>query len=65
MSSLKNAPTVKDLITDMRHLSQEDQQRLASAVLSERTLEAFVEEIDDQLSCERATTEGSPEEFTP
>lgn len=65
MSSLKTASTVKDLIAEMSQLSPKDQRSLASAVLKERTLEAFVEELEDQLSCERAVTEGGPEQFTP
>ena len=64
MSSVETAPTVKNLIAEMRQLSQEEQRSLASAVLSDRTLEAFVEELEDQLSCERAGTEGKPEKFT-
>ncbi|HZI60765.1 MAG TPA: hypothetical protein VFD62_08635 [Pyrinomonadaceae bacterium] len=65
MSSVKTTPSVKDLIAEMGQLSQEDQRSLANAVLNERTLEAFVEELEDQLSCERAVTEGGPEQFTP
>jgi len=65
MSSVKTTPSVKALIAEMGQLSQEDQRSLANAVLNERTLEAFVEELEDQLSCERAVTEGGPEQFTP
>ena len=65
MSSVDTAPTVKNLIAEMRQLSQEEQRNLASAVLGERNLEAFVEELEDQLNCERAATEGSPEKFNP
>ena len=65
MSSVKIAPTVKDLIAEMSQLSPEDQRNLASAVLNERTLEAFVEELDDQLTSERAATEGGSEPFIP
>lgn len=65
MSSLETAPTVKNLIAEMRQLSQEEQRNLAGAVLGEEDLEAFVEELEDQLSCERATTEGNPEKFNP
>jgi hypothetical protein len=64
MSIVKTAPTVQDLIAEMGQLSQDDQRTLANAVLNERTLEAFVEEIEDQLSCERAVTEEGPEQFT-
>lgn len=65
MSTVEIAATVKNLIAEMRQLTQEEQRSLASAVLGEQTLEAFVEELEDQLSCERATTEGNPEQFTP
>jgi hypothetical protein len=65
MSIVKTGPTVKDLVAEMGQLSQDDQRSLASAVLNEPTLEAFVEELEDQLSCERAVTEGGPEPFTP
>ena len=64
MASVETAPTVKNLIAEMRQLSQQEQRTLANAVLSERTLEAFVEELEDQLSCERAATEGNPDKFT-
>jgi hypothetical protein len=64
MSSVETAPTIKNLVAEMRQLSQEEQRSLASAVLGERNLEAFVEELEDQLSCERATDE-PPEQFTP
>lgn len=63
MTSLKTAPSVENLVDEMRQLSEAEQRSLASAVLKERTLEAFVEEIEDQLSCERAATEKSPEQF--
>ena len=63
MSSVETAPTVNNLIAEMRQLSEEQQRSLASAVLADRTLEAFVEELEDQLSCERAATEESPEQF--
>lgn len=64
MSSIKTAPTVENLVDKMRQLSEAEQRSLANAVLKERTLEAFVEEIEDQLSCER-TTEEMPEQFNP
>lgn len=65
MSNLKIAPTIENVIDDLRQLSEAEQRSLASAVLKERMLEAFVEEIEDQLSCERAATEKSPEKFKP
>jgi hypothetical protein len=65
MTSIKIVPTVENLVQEIRQLSVAEQRSLASAVLKERTLEAFVEEIEDQLSCERAATEESPEQFKP
>ena len=48
----------------MRELSEEEQRSLAGVVLQDRKLEAFVEELDDHLSCE-TEAEGSLELFTP
>ena len=45
----------------MHQLSEDDQRSLAALVLEDRKLEAFVEELEDHLSCERATEEGSTE----
>jgi len=45
----------------MHQLSEEEQRSLAAAVLQDRKLEAFVEELEDHLMCERAVEEGSPE----
>ena len=64
MSNVEIAPTVKNLINEMRQLCEEDQRSLANAVLGERTLEAFVEELEDQLSCERSVTEDGRDQFT-
>jgi hypothetical protein len=49
----------------MRQLSEEEQRTLAGAVLQDRKLEAFVEELDDHLSCERSSAEASAELFQP
>jgi hypothetical protein len=65
MIKVETAPSVESLIAEMRQLSEEEQRTLAGAVLQERKLEAFVEELDDHLNCERSSSEGSPELFKP
>ena len=64
MSRVNTLPSVESIIEEMQHLSQDQQRALAAAVLQDRRLEAFVEEIEDQLSCEQAVAEGSAELFT-
>ena len=58
-----NSTTIENIVGKMQQLSDEDQRTLAAMVLKDRKLEAFVEELEDQLSCERATEEGSIELF--
>jgi hypothetical protein len=65
MINVETAPKVESLIAEMRQLSEEEQRTLAGAVLQEEKLEAFVEELDDHLNCERSAAEGSLELFTP
>lgn len=65
MINIETAPKVESLIAEMRELSEDEQRSLAGAVLQDRKLEAFVEELDDHLNCEKATAEGSLELFTP
>lgn len=65
MINIETAPKVESLIAEMRQLSEDEQRSLAGAVLQDRKLEAFVEELDDHLNCEKATAEGSLELFTP
>ena len=66
MIKVETAPRVENLIAEMRQLSEEEQRTLAGAVLQERKLEAFVEELDDHLSCERSSSsEESAELFQP
>ena len=64
MSRVKSLPSVESIVAEIQHLTDEDQRALAAAVLQDRNLEAFVEELEDQLSCERAVAEGSAELFT-
>jgi len=65
MINVETAPKLESLMAEMRELSEEEQRTLAGAVLQDRKLEAFVEELDDHLSCERSAEEGSLELFTP
>ena len=65
MIKVETAPGVESLIAEMRQLSEQEQRTLAGAVLQERGLEAFVEELDDHLSCERSSAEGLAEPFKP
>jgi hypothetical protein len=63
MSKVKSAPSIQSIVDEMQELSEKDQRALAGAVLKERKLEAFVEELEDHLNCERAEEEGSTELF--
>jgi len=46
---------LEQILENMHQLSGDEQRALANRVLNDRALEAFVEELDDQLACE---TEG-------
>ena len=63
MATLESTLSIEQLLDNMRALSDEDKRALAAAVLNDRKLEAFVEELDDQLACEKATEEGPPQPF--
>ena len=63
MATLESTLSIEQLLVNMRALSDEDKRALAAAVLNDRKLEAFVEELDDQLACEKATEEGPPQPF--
>jgi hypothetical protein len=63
MSRVNTSSSVENIIHKMHELSEEEQRALAAVVLEDRKLEAFVEELEDHLSCEDATEEGSPELF--
>jgi hypothetical protein len=64
MSKVKTAPTIENIIDEMHQLSEDDLRMLAGAILEDRQLEPFVEELEDHLRCERAADEGPPERFT-
>jgi len=54
---------IQDIVDEMLQLSENEQRALAAAVVEDRKLEAFVEELADHLSCESAIEEGSTELF--
>ena len=64
MTDVEKAEKIESVAARMRELSEEEQRSLAGVVLQNRKLEAFVEELDDHLSCE-TEAEGSLELFTP
>ena len=61
MSRVNIASSIENIVDEMHQLSETEQRDLAAAVLSDRKLEAFVEELEDHLSVERAAEEGSAE----
>ena len=65
MTKLETALSVEQILEGMLQLSDEEKRTLASIVVSDPRLEGFVEELDDNLTCERAVNEGPPERFCP
>lgn len=65
MAKLETALSLEQILEGMRQLSDQEKRALASAVLSDPRLEAFVEELDDNLACERAVNDGPAEPFSP
>lgn len=65
MTKLETALNLEQILESMRQLSEQEQRALAATVLTDPTMESFVEELDDNLSCERAANEGPPEPFSP
>ena len=59
VAKVETPSTLNQILENMRVLAEEDQRTLAAAVLRDRQLEAFVEELDDHLTCEKAAEEGS------
>ena len=59
MSRVKTVPNVQNIVDELLQLSEDEQRTLAGAVLQERKLEPFVEEMEDHLRCERAAEEES------
>lgn len=65
MAKLETALTLEQILEGIRQLSDQEKRALASSVLSDSKLEAFVEELDDNLTCERAVDGRPPEPFNP
>ena len=65
MAKLETALSIEQILEGMRQLSDEEKRTLASIILLDPTFEAFVEEVDDTLTCERAVNEAPPESFSP
>ena len=63
MAKLETALSLEQILESMRQLSEQEKRALASVVLSDPSLEAFIEEVDDNLACERAVNEAPPEPF--
>lgn len=64
MNKVEIALSLEQILEGMRQLNDQEKRKLASVVLLDSKLEAFVEELDDQLTCERGLDDGSPEPFT-
>jgi len=64
MAKLEIALSLEQILEGMSQLSDQEKRTLASVILSDPRLEAFVEELDDNLTCERALNEGAPETFS-
>jgi hypothetical protein len=65
MAKLETALSLEQIVEGMRQISDEEKRALASIVLSDPSLEAFVEELDDNPMCERAINEAPPEPISP
>jgi hypothetical protein len=64
MDKVEVALSLEQILEGMRQLSDQEKRALASVVLSDPGLEAFVEELDDHLMSERALDDKPPEPFT-
>jgi hypothetical protein len=64
MDKVELALSLEQILEGMRQLSDQEKRALASVVLSDPRLEAFVEEFEDHLACERALDDEPPEPFT-
>ena len=53
MAKIETALSSEQILEGMHQLSDEEKRTLAASVLSDPKLEAFVEELDDNLVCER------------
>ncbi len=65
MTKIEIALTVEQIAESIGQLPEPDQRRLAALLLHEQKVEPFIEELDDSLSCEKASEEDRAEPFTP
>jgi hypothetical protein len=65
MAKLETALSLEQILEGMRQLSDQEKRALASTVLLDPKLEAFVEELDDALACDRSINEAAPAPFSP
>jgi len=65
MAKVETTLTIEQILEGMRQLSDQEKRALASIILLDPSFEAFVEEVDDTLACERAVNEAAPEPFSP
>ncbi len=63
MAKLETALSLEQILEGMRQLSDQEKRALAAMVLSDVKLEVFVEEFDDNLTCERAANEDRRRRF--
>jgi hypothetical protein len=63
MSRVNTVQSIETIVDEMHQLSEDELRALAAAVLQDRKLEPFVEELEDHLMCEAAAEEGSAEPF--
>jgi hypothetical protein len=63
MDRTQIAPTLEEILENMRELSDKEQRQLAASVAADRKLEPFVEELEDTVASERASEEGAAEPF--
>lgn len=64
MDKVELALSLEQVLEGMRQLSDQEKRTLASVVLSDPRLEAFVEELDDHFTCEHALDDEPPGPFT-
>lgn len=65
MAKVETLISLEQILEGMRQLSDSEKRTLASSVLADTGLEAFVEELDDHLTCEREAKHGTPQRFDP
>jgi hypothetical protein len=64
MNKVELTLSLEQILESMRQLSDQEKRALASVVLSDPGMEAFVEELDDHLMSERALDDESSGPFS-